>query len=370
MSILLPYNVSPNLDNKYLYYFWKSIKDENIDIISSTNSWINKSKRYEAVIIHWPEYLPLSRKLSEFEFLRFTIHRLNYFKKFSKIIYFVHNEKPHNSLKRIEKKLYEAVVYNSDLIFHFNQFSKDLFNLKYKLNKKQFVLSHGNYLKLDNKKSEKIQLYEDLKLIKKKKIVTTIGAIRNKGEFDLLYNFSREYLKEDCHFIYVGELAQDFHNLESSGRFIEKLINLIFKEFRLKNFIKKYRIFRLKRFSKNIRVFSNRIPDNLLVEICKLSDILLIVRNESLNSGNISLGFSFGCYVVGPDIGNIGNILKENNNFVYNIKDIKYNHIVSKSIENLNSNIIENNRRTAIYNWDWRKLSKEFKEILLSIDIK
>ncbi len=101
-----------------------------------------------------------------------------------------------------------------------------------------------------------------------------------------------------------------------------------------------------------------------------MSDILLIVRNESLNSGNISLGFSFGCYVVGPDIGNIGNILKENNNFVYNIKDIKYNHIVSKSIENLNSNIIENNRRTAIYNWDWRKLSKEFKEILLSIDIK
>ena len=88
-----------------------------------------------------------------------------------------------------------------------------------------------------------------------------------------------------------------------------------------------------------------------------------------MNSGNIALGFSFGCYVVGPDIGNIGNILKENNNLVYDVKNIKYNHIVRKSLENLNSNIIENNKKTALYDWDWSKIAKEFKEILISTEI-
>ena len=136
MSILLPYNITPDSRNKYLYYFWKSIKDEKIDIISSTNSWINKSKGYEAIIIHWPEYLPRLKNQSELEFLKFTIDRLNFFKKFCKIIYFVHNEKPHNIFKRIEKKLYKAVFDNSDLIFHFNSYSRDLFNFKYRFKKK------------------------------------------------------------------------------------------------------------------------------------------------------------------------------------------------------------------------------------------
>ena len=91
MSFLLPYNLSKNTRNKYLYYFYKSLKNEEINIISSTASWINKSPGYEAVIIHWPEYLPGKNRKSEFEFLNFTIDRLNHFKKVSKIIYFVHN---------------------------------------------------------------------------------------------------------------------------------------------------------------------------------------------------------------------------------------------------------------------------------------
>ena len=82
MSILLPYDVSPDSRNKYLYYFWKSIKDEKIDIISSTNSWINKSKGYKPIIIHWPGYLPRLKNQSELEFLKFTIDSLNFFKKF------------------------------------------------------------------------------------------------------------------------------------------------------------------------------------------------------------------------------------------------------------------------------------------------
>ena len=131
---------------------------------------------------------------------------------------------------------------------------------------------------------------------------------------------------------------------------------------------KNYRIFNLKKFSTNIRIFANPISDDLLVSICKSTDILLIIRDNSLNSGNISLGFSFGCYVIGPEIGNIGELLKQNNNMVYPINNIQYKNIVNQSLKNINSKIIENNKNTALKDWDWGKLAKEFYEILKSIN--
>lgn len=365
MSFLLPYDVNKKQTNKYLYYFYESLQNEKINIISSTNAWINKSTGYEVIIIHWPEYLPGKNRKSEFEFLNFTIERLNYFKKVSKIIYFVHNEKPHNTLNKIHKKLYEAVIDSSDLIFHFSNFSKDLFKLKYKFNKKQFVLSHGNYINLDNGKFEKKKFFKQFKLNPTKKIVTTIGAIRNNKEMDILYNFSRQFLNQDCHFIYAGQLA-GFINKKSSIKFIYILETFIYKLFqKLK---KNFRIFNLKKFSTNIRIFANPISDDLLVSICKSTDILLIIRDNSLNSGNISLGFSFGCYVIGPEIGNIGELLKQNNNMVYPINNIQYKNIVNQSLKNINSKIIENNKNTALKDWDWGKLAKEFYEILKSIN--
>ena len=363
MSFLLPYDVSKNARTKYLYYFYKSLKNEKIDIIPSTASWINKSTGYEAVIIHWPEYLPSKNRNSEFEFLKFTIDRLNYFKKVSRIIYFVHNEQPHTSLNKIHKKLYEAVIDSADLIFHFSNYSKDLYKLKYKFNKKQFVLSHGNYINLDNGKFEKNKFVKKFKLNPTKKIVTTIGAIRNNKEMDLLYNFSRQYLNEDCHFIYAGQLAV-FTNPRSSRRFIYILKLLIFKIFQILK--KTYRIFKLKKLNKNIRIFANPISDDLLVSICKGTDVLLIIRNNSLNSGNISLGFSFGCYVVGPKYGNIEEILIQNNNMVYPLENIRYKNIVNQSLKNINCKIMEKNRKTALKDWDWGKLAKEFNKILKS----
>ena len=179
---------------------------------------------------------------------------------------------------------------------------------------------------------------------------------------DLLQN---KYLNEDCHFIYAGQLAA-FSTKRYSKKFIYILKLLIFRIFQILKII--YRIFKLKIFRKNIRIFANAISDDLLVSICKSTDILLIIRNNSLNSGNISLGFSFGCYVIGPENGNIGEILRQNNNMIYPLKNIRYKYIVNQSLKNINFKIIENNRNTALKDWDWEKLAKEFNKILKSIN--
>jgi glycosyltransferase involved in cell wall biosynthesis len=51
------------------------------------------------------------------------------------------------------------------------------------------------------------------------------------------------------------------------------------------------------------------------------SDVVLIQRKKVLNSGNLPMGFYFGKVVVGPDRGNVGEILRETGNPVFDPDD-------------------------------------------------
>jgi glycosyltransferase involved in cell wall biosynthesis len=51
------------------------------------------------------------------------------------------------------------------------------------------------------------------------------------------------------------------------------------------------------------------VPDDEVDAYVKAADAVFIPRYEALNSGNVFLGFTFGKAVVGPSIGNIGEIL-------------------------------------------------------------
>ena len=120
---------------------------------------------------------------------------------------------------------------------------------------------------------------------------------------------------------------------------------------------------------RNIKVFPSFVSQSEIKNICNSSDILLIFRSDSLNSGNIPLGFTFGCYVVGPNIGNIGEILIRNNNTVFDIKNIDYKFTVKHSIENLNDVSIQNNKKVALKYWNWTSIAKELKKIFLELDV-
>lgn len=52
------------------------------------------------------------------------------------------------------------------------------------------------------------------------------------------------------------------------------------------------------------------------------ADVVLIQHVHTLNSGNLPLGFRFGKVVVGPDCGNVGEILRETGNPVFDPRDV------------------------------------------------
>lgn len=53
-----------------------------------------------------------------------------------------------------------------------------------------------------------------------------------------------------------------------------------------------------------------------------VADIALLQRVKILNSGSLPLNFYFGNVVVGPDVGNVGEILKKTGNPVFNVEDV------------------------------------------------
>ena len=71
-------------------------------------------------------------------------------------------------------------------------------------------------------------------------------------------------------------------------------------------------------------IINKTIDDNELNILCSASDIMLIAKQNNLNSGNIALGFSFSNIVLGPETGNIGEILKSTNNPTYKLRKTKF----------------------------------------------
>ena len=364
MSILLPYDVftSREKSNTYLINFYYYLKAQSIEIKASPLDWINKSTIFSAVLIHWPENLPSINCKTEADFVNFTIERVNHFKKFSKIFYIVHNLNSHKKFSDINERLYELIIKSSNAIFHFSEYSRNLFIERFHNPEINFVIPHGNYQNLKKIKSNRDNVIEKFNFGKKNLTVSAIGAIRKSSEFDIVYKFAKEYLRLNCNFIFAGQLVGDVHMnvFERNSCLLKKLI--LYK-LKILSLIKYYRKLKLIFLGKNIKVFPSAVTQKDISNICNKTDILIIFRKDTLNSGNIPLGFTFGCYVVGPNIGNIGELLKKYNNTVFDPKNLNYSATVKHSISHLDKKIIDNNVRVALEDWDWNLLSKEYKNI-------
>ena len=68
----------------------------------------------------------------------------------------------------------------------------------------------------------------------------------------------------------------------------------------------------------NIKMEKYFVDDNQLMYYYGASSISLIHRLKILNSGNVPLGFLMKNIVVGPNVGNVGEWLKETNNPTFN----------------------------------------------------
>jgi glycosyltransferase involved in cell wall biosynthesis len=174
-------------------------------------------------------------------------------------------------------------------------------------NKKMEVINHPAYTIYKNEIT-KAEARKKLNIPKNKKVILVFGAVRKSEEFDLILNsFNRLNLKEK--FLLISNLNISKPLPVTPTQRINKFINTKIEK-------AKYN------FAKKIKMNYGYVKNDDVQTYMNASDILFIPRINLLNSGNLYLGFSFKKVVVGPDIGNISEVLKANNNPIFNSKDI------------------------------------------------
>ena len=82
------------------------------------------------------------------------------------------------------------------------------------------------------------------------------------------------------------------------------------------------------------------------------ADIVFIQRKQILNSGNLPMGFAAGKVVVGPQVGNVGEILKSTGNPTFNPdNEQSVVEAVKKGLALVKQGLGERNKNFALSQW-------------------
>ncbi|MFA6199569.1 MAG: glycosyltransferase family 1 protein [Bacteroidales bacterium] len=342
MHVLLVYREYLN-DNLFVQILRDSLREKKCEVECSVENFWNCDKKYDIINIQWPEEFFYWDTITD-ESIENLKNRINYFKKSgTKIFYTRHNIIPHyanNNLIRV----YRLVEEMSDGIIHMGKFSLYEMNSNSPEVKAQsFIIPHHIYERTYNETMSKQEARKKLNLPKDKFIIMAFGKFRNWGESKmvirafLLYRNSKKYL------LAPRILVINKHN----SRF-KKIIYSIMR-------------FVMSIFSMNVGSYDEVIDNLDLPFYMAASDVIFVQRKNILNSGNVPLAFLFKKVVIGPDKGNIKELLFETNNPVFSPDN---NKSIVKALEKsyilVNNCHGEKNYKYALNNMSVKLVSQKY----------
>ncbi len=303
--------IDPNRPNSVTDNFLRGLKEAGQDVHSSFSTfWEDHISHFDIIHIQWPESLllwkePTIKNLSDLE------QRLAGWKKRgSKIIVTRHNYEPHTYFP-LNKELYRTVYQKADGIIHFSSFSQKEFRLRYPdlTDCEHAVIPHPWYKDLSNN-TTRSNSRKRLGLSDKDRVFLVFGNIREREEQDMVISSFLNCQVKSKKLVFSNGILTEIAR-ESIRRYPLRYVRRVLARFF------SYNYYRFKRI--NIR--DQFVPSEEIQLYLNAADVLIIQRIDQLNSGNIPLGFTFGKVVIGPDNGNIGEILRQTGNPVFDPKD-------------------------------------------------
>jgi len=310
----------PMPQNRFLVDLNAEISKECLVHHSSDDFWEMRGE-FDIVHLHFPEHLTYEIEHAYFQGIKHgssaglgdgligeTEKRLKYWAGRARLVVTRHVLLPHDALEDTQwEKMYETFYSYADGVAHFAQASIDEFRGRYRDTKFfrktepiHVIIPHQNYATLPNHISSK-EARKVLGIPQRSKVMLVFGAVRNGDtERNLILdafrnlNISRKYL------------------LVSTWR--EKLakVSWIRLKYWLRDLTRLY--YRLHpRYQFNYAFIEEADAQIYL----NAADVLFIPRLWVLNSGNITLGMTFGKVVVGPDSWDVGELLRETGNPVF-----------------------------------------------------
>lgn len=328
MKILMVINIGSDI-NPYV----NSLKDGLIkcghQVVCNLDLFWNSFNNYDLIFFQWPEAIfEWNRNLIDIELLSKHFDKIK--KAHIRTVITCHNLHPHNNDTKTTE-LYDFVYSKVDAFHHMGRYSYELLKKKYPL-QHHFIAPHHIADNLWENRLNSHDAKRALHIPIDNIVISSFGAFRNNDEVLLFLNMARDVSNSHVSFLAPRIPIGHFYN----GRWINKSIDYLYK---------------FLTYKKNRIIYSGVLSDKEMDVWLSASDVVFIQRKEILNSGNVPLAFSAGKVVVGPNIGNVGLILNETRNFVFNPKD-------RATIKNavLNAiNVVSSNSQLGIDNYQYAK---------------
>lgn len=302
LAVLDPYN-SPN---PFVRTLVDGMKHYHTDVEFGWGDhtfWTNEVFEYNIVHIQWPHFFCIPPHAHFYEELQ---DRLNTIKSQGiKIVATCHNLHPHIGGDENERMCYEAVYSFSDLILHMGSYSLNSLSRVYP-EARHLLLNHHVYDELYPVLPNRRDAIKALKLNPKYKYILCFGAFRNQEERDLIIELAKKLSHKG-----YAILAPSFMTVRPKQSLLDFNIDLRRKWYY--------------QFRYHIYVTGSTykaVNDELLPYYYAASDVALIQRLDILNSGNVPMAFLMQKPVVGPNAGNVGELLKRTNNYLFDRSSI------------------------------------------------
>ena len=263
--------------------------------------WTDEVLGYDIIHFQWPEGIfgLFGHQVTDEELTRMN-QRLMWLKEHGKkVFYTCHNLRPHTNRNENLLRLYELIYKNADYIHHLGNYSCELLQSKYP-NASHVVIPHHIYDDVLSFNISQVEARQRLHLPTDKKIILSFGKFRTEEErnFVLSIKDSSLFTLHSSLFLMPGFYRQTLHTWNPK-KLVTRLYHTLY-----------YRL-------KGIQFSNEVIPDDMMQYYFCAADVVLIQRLDILNSGNLPMAFHAGKVVVGPDVGNIGPILRETGNFTF-----------------------------------------------------
>ena len=343
MKVLIACDVNSN-PNPFVRTLADGLRQSGCLVTCSIKEFWTNGADYDIVHLQWPDLLSDKKDVELRESLCsikgagvpvvITCHNL-----------YAHGHNP------CYEQVYKTVYEMTDCFVHMGKTSKQICESKYP-SAKHVIIPHHTYDNIYKKMPTRQEALKRLKLSKDCLYILCMGAFRNDEERELVAYVANCLKNEDI--VFLAPNYQHFR-MWNSKRHLPAFRGIT--------------AFLYNRLShRNIVFCRDMVKDDELPYYYAASDIALIHRNDILNSGNLPMAFLFEKPVVGPSVGNVGEILTNTDNVTFSPHD--KDSVVEAIMYMRRRNYLEigkSNRDFAMKYWSIRTCALKHVELYESL---
>ena len=306
ITALIVFRENGDAGNLFVPVLCDAIRMTGVDVRCSTKEFWESDKTYDIIHFQWPEEV-VGRMCDDPGIVRRLEERIAFFRsRGTHFVYTRHNVRPHYA-NEVIGRAYDIIESQSDVVVHMGRFSLEEFVGKHPDSRNAVILHHiYQYTYQEDISVERARQY--LQLPQEAFIVTAFGEFRNCEEIRMVLGAFRSW-NEKQKLLLAPRLYPFSRHNHYGGNF-------------LKRWASKTGYYLLMSLLNRVMKLRAGANDEL-IDNCDLpyymaaSNVIFIQRKGQLNSANISLAFLFHKVVIGPDSGNIGELLRNTGNPVF-----------------------------------------------------